>query len=758
MNNTNFVIVFLVSFIFYFANAQTQIPKIELDNWQTYTSLLNSTVSDFDSKGRIWVGTNGGAYCYNPSNKSVIEFRNIDAMLSLDVTAVSANLNRKEVYIGTFDGILEIADEDFNWTHITDITKPNFPSRKINHIIFAGKIAYIAGGFGLTTFDTEEHIFLQTPARLGSFQPLTNVNKLHINQNTLWAATDEGIASVSLDKSIINPDSWLNFTSNNGLPKMKIKGITSHQNEIYCFTDTAIYKLSNDTSFIKIRATEPWNIITEMGVMDNKVIFTTLFNVLTLDDQLVYNFTQVLDTALINGFTVNSQQNTIIVNLLDAGFVLKKSGNQTLEHIKPESPVSNLFLNLDIDTQGNLWTATDYTGGKGFMRFNKGQWTNYTRQTHPELITNDYFYVKAMPDGRILLSSWGFGFITLTPNGDEYDISRTDNTNSCMTGVSGNQNFVVTGGITYDPRNNSIWAINYAPNFLGNLLMGINNAGETVCSVSRSTREFIPIAVDFSGTKWMGSTNGYGLQYFNEGSDFKNPADDKMGVFTSSNSQLPSSNINCLAVDKSGVVWIGTPNGLAYILSPSAVLRDANPIIRESSIRVFSSLPINDIMVDALNNKWIATNQGVFIIDPDGFSEIGQLTTNNSPLISNEVVSLATDENTGKIYFGTRKGLSEVQSFSVKPLDNYEIKAYPQPFYPLKNKILTIEGLAAESDIRIVSPDGKLVKSLFTTSQKLIWDGTDNNGNIVNTGVYLILGTSLSTNSSAVAKIAVILD
>lgn len=753
-----FVIALFISIFIHTGHAQTQKPKIELENWQTYTSLLNTTASDFDSRGRIWIGTNGGAYCYNPANKDVIEFRNIDAMLSLDVTALSANLDRKEIYIGTFDGIIEIVDENFQWTHITDITKPNFPSKRINNIIFDAKTAYIAGGFGLTTFDTEEQVFLQTPARLGKFQPLTNVNKLHINQNTLWAATDEGIASVALDKSIINPDNWINFTANNGLPKMKIKGITSHQNQIYCFTDTAIYKLTDDTSFIKIRTTEPWNIITDIGVLDNKVIFTTLFNVLTLDDQPIYNFTQVTDTAYINGFTVNNQKNNIIINLLDAGFVLKKPENQTIEHIKPESPVSNLFSNMDIDTQGNLWITTDYTGGKGFMRFNKGQWTNYTRQTHPELITNDYFHIKAIPDGRILISSWGTGFLTLTPKGDNYEISRTDNTNSCMTGVSGNPNFVVTGGIDYDTRNNTIWAINYAPNYLGNLLMGINSSGETVCSITRSTREFIPIAVDFSGTKWLGSTNGYGLQYFNEGTDFKNPADDKMGVFTSSNSQLPSSNINCLAVDKTGIVWIGTPNGLAYILSPSAILRDANPIIRESSIRAFTALPINDIMVDALNNKWIATNQGVFIIDPDGFNEIGQLTTNNSPLISNEILSLATDESTGKIYLGSRKGLSEAQSFSVKPLDDYNLKAYPQPFYPNKNKILTIEGLAPDSDIRIITPEGKLIKSLSTTSQKIIWNGTDNNGNIVSTGIYLVLGTSLTTNASAIAKIAVILE
>jgi len=325
-----------------------------------------------------------------------------------------------------------------------------------------------------------------------------------------------------------------------------------------------------------------------------------------------------------------------------------------------------------------------------------------------------------------------------------------------MTGVIGGPAFVVTGETAFDPRNGSSWVVNFAPNFAGNLFRGINTQGAEICGYALSTREFIPLVIDYSGTKWSGSISGSGIAYFNEGNDWDSPNDDKSGSFSQSNSQLPSSTVNCMAVDNGGVIWLGTPNGLAYILAPSNVLRKVNPVIRQTSLRALQSLPINDIMVDALNNKWIATNSGVFVIDPDGIEEIAQFNVDNSPLVTNEVASLATNFNTGKVYFGTRLGLSEAQSFAISPLESYDIKCYPQPYYPERDGNLTIEGLAANSDIRIMTTDGKLVKTITTSSQKAIWDGLDNGGNLVSTGIYLIMGTSMSTESKGVAKFAII--
>ncbi len=753
MKKYNFSYLFhsLLAFVIILNTAFAQAP-IQLENWQTHSSLLNSIDGAVDSKGRIWITTNGGVYNYNPTNKKFAEFRNIDALLSLDVSCIAANRNKKQIYLGTFDGVIEIVSEDYEWTHITDIKSTNYPDKKINDILFNNDTAYIGGAFGLTTFDINNQVFLQTPARLGSFQPLTAINQLLIADNKLWAATDEGVAVVNLSESIINPKNWKNYTRRQGILEKKVKGIFSYNNAIYCFTDTSIAKFV-DTAFVTLKTTITWNRIQALSEYSGKLVYTTLFGVFDIDGKVLYSINEIKDTAKINSSFVNPLTNKMIMLLQDAGFVIK---SESPVQIKPESPITNLFTDLDVDIDGNLWCASDYSSGKGFMMMRNNKWRNFIFRDIPAMQTNAYGRVTCFPDGRIILSSWGNGYLTLTPDGDNFNYKITGASNSCMTGLSDNPDYVVTGSSAFDPRKSSTWIINFAPNFRGNLLMGQNATGEFQCSVTRTTREFIHLTVDYSGTKWVGAINDGGLVYFNEGNDFHNPDDDKQGYFYKSNSQLPSNTINCLVTDKSGVVWIGTPGGLAYILAPAAVLRKANPIIKPTSIRVLASLPINDIMIDALNNKWIATNDGVYVIDPDGGTELAHFTTENSPLITNEVAALATDYKSGKIWFGTRKGLSEAQSFAIQPLASYNIKCYPQPYNPERDGNLTIEGLAENTDLRITTIDGKLIRDLQTTSQKIIWDGRDTYGNYAPTGIFLIMGTSLTGDSKGIAKFAIV--
>jgi ligand-binding sensor domain-containing protein len=727
---------------------------IKLENWKTHSSILNVVSADVDSRGRIWAGSPGGLFVYDESNQSIKEFRNLDALLSLEVTAVKANRASKEVYIGTFDGVIDIVSEDFVFTHITDILRPNFPNARINDIIFNGDLAYIGGGFGLTVFDTKERVFRQTPPRLGSFKPNTQVNQVIIANNVLWVATDEGVASIKLSSSIVDPESWTNYTTANGLYTNKINGIAESKGKIYCASDTNVYSLQ-DTVFKSILTSENWNQIKTIKLVNDTVCFSTPFMIKNIYNTLKYQDVYIKDTAQINGFVANPQKNELVICLNESGMVLQ---SDQLKQIKPESPASNLFTHLAVDRDGALWSATDQSGrGRGFMKLYDNVWENFNLKLFPEIKTNSYFKVCAIPDGRVALSSWGNGLLIVSKENGKYSFNLKDYSNSCLTGAgNGNlTNYTVVGESAYDPRTGAIWAVNYAHLYIGSLFYGQDKTGKNYCFVDQPNREFMTLAIDYSGTKWAGSIVGDGLMYFNEGSSLDNPSL-KTGSFNTSNSQLQSSTINCITVDKSGIVWVGTPNGLAYILQPSAVLRDAKPILRPTNIKLLASTPINYIMVDALNNKWIATNDGVWVIDADGITELMQINKKNSPLITDEIVAMATNEKTGQIYFGTRKGLSEVTSFSVKPLPSYNISCYPQPYIPAKDGNLIIEGLAENSNIRILTTDGELVKSITTTSQKIIWDGRNEKGEYVSTGIYLIMGQSSSSDASGVAKCAII--
>ena len=81
----------------------------------------------WNNRRRITYSRNTGEYK---------ESRNNNGLLSININVVKCNPSRKTIFIGTFDGYLDIANEDSNWTHITDIVTQKFTNPQIEDIEF----------------------------------------------------------------------------------------------------------------------------------------------------------------------------------------------------------------------------------------------------------------------------------------------------------------------------------------------------------------------------------------------------------------------------------------------------------------------------------------------------------------------------------------------------------------------------------------------------------------------------------------------
>jgi hypothetical protein len=409
---------------------------------------------------------------------------------------------------------------------------------------------------------------------------------------------------------------------------------------------------------------------------------------------------------------------------------------------------------MDMDGNGDLWVATKNTG---FMKFDGSKWTNFTRDIYPDIMTNSYRRVKAHPNGSVFLSSWGAGMLVVNESGDGYEFEHFDHENSPFGDLG--DGFVVVNDCEIDASGRA-WFANYGGQTPGPMVVTYNTNkefGSYDNPLAANKRYFWQLAIDQWGTKWLGALESYGLMYFNENNTPDMPEDDIYGIITTStHTEMLENRHSALAVDQLGMVWIGTDYGINVVFNPYSVLSGSEPIIRK--LRLIENIKINDIMVDALNNKWVATNAGVWVLNPDGTESLTEnpITTANSPLPTNEVVSLFNDEFTGDIYLGTNQGLYVVNSLSVMPAPEYNISCYPQPFNPNRHSEMIIEGLAPDSDLRITTTNGELIRKIKTTSRKTIWDGTDESGEDVSTGVYLIIATSETLDANAVAKIAVI--
>ena len=70
---------------------------------------------------------------------------------------------------------------------------------------------------------------------------------------------------------------------------------------------------------------------------------------------------------------------------------------------------------------------------------------------------------------------------------------------------------------------------------------------------------------------------------------------------------------------------------------------------------------------------------------------------------------------------------------------------------------MTIEGLVKNSDIKILTISGKLVKQFTSPGGRVAyWDGRDNSGNLVSSGIYLVVAYDTEGNNVTTGKVAVL--
>ena len=155
-----------------------------------------------------------------------------------------------------------------------------------------------------------------------------------------------------------------------------------------------------------------------------------------------------------------------------------------------------------------------------------------------------------------------------------------------------------------------------------------------------------------------------------------------------------------------------------------------------------------------------ATKRGVFVLSPDGTSIIERYTVESTggKLLEDDVNSIAIDHKSGIVYMATENGLSALTTSAITPAASYnDVTISPNPFYIPGSNTITIEGLVRSSSLKILSMSGKVVKEFACPCGSVgFWDGRDEDGNYVATGVYLVVAYADNGNITTTAKLAVI--
>ncbi|MBP5614706.1 MAG: T9SS type A sorting domain-containing protein, partial [Bacteroidales bacterium] len=144
-------------------------------------------------------------------------------------------------------------------------------------------------------------------------------------------------------------------------------------------------------------------------------------------------------------------------------------------------------------------------------------------------------------------------------------------------------------------------------------------------------------------------------------------------------------------------------------------------------------------------------------LSEDGETEILHFTKENSPLISNNIRSVAILGETGEVFVGTDKGLESFRYTATDPEEDYsQLKVFPNPVREDFDGLISISGLVDDSEVKITDSKGGLVYRTRSNGGTAVWDGCRFDGSRAASGVYFVHATDSEGRIKGSGKILLI--
>ncbi len=739
--------------------------------WNIYTS-LRETKGISLGNNLVWAATSGGLFNFDPaSTSSIKKYTSLEGLRSNELTAVTTGSNGL-VWAGAFDGSISVLNTAENtWRQITDINSSTEPSKRINAFYEYNSRMYFATEFCIVKFNIAQFQFVDQPyTRFGNLPANSPVYDIAVINDTIWAATKNGIAYANINLNLPIASNWSAFVTGNSVMKNnKTNCIAYFDSKVFMGTDSGLVYYQNGSlnTYAPLVNGIPFvDPVYRMTVSGSTMYFSAFsydgsnkgnFRIFRVNTNNINSAELIESGTEVNSLKVNSGGD-LLIGTVNNGVNLYR--NNTNNYVFPNGPFSNLQSSLTVDKGSNLWSVSgslgDWTPRSGIYKYNTTSWDNFTYAEDPVLGGGCCGWVNVYPDihGNMWVAGWGNGLLKINGN----DLTRYNESNSILGNLG--QDFVLTYGIDEDNAGN-LWVLN---NFVPNSIVNFTQQVSYPPPFGNTSNFFTTLAIDNFNTKWMTlhpiEGNVRGLMYFNEGSS---PTGALIGY-----SQLGSDvgQVNQVVTDKSGEVWVATNNGVIVIPNPEQVINNPGSVptlfkmrIIENGISTPLTANVLSIAVDALNNKWLGTiSDGVIYVSPDGSTLLKRFNMANSYLLDNKIISIATDNETGRVYFGTEKGLVSYNTIAVNPLAECDqIKVGPNPFVIPSGSQLRIDGLVEESTVKILSISGTLVAEFETPGGRIAnWDGRDQNGNYVSSGIYIIAGYNKDGSKVCKGKVAIV--
>ncbi|MCI0706056.1 MAG: hypothetical protein L0Y80_01045 [Ignavibacteriae bacterium] len=737
--------------------------------WKSYTD-KRLVRSASNVSGNLWAASAGGVFRFIPSQNQFTTFTNSEGLSTNDVTALTEGAQGR-LWFGTGEGYVNMFEPASNvWKQIDGIAESERVQKAVRSLTVHNDTLFVGTDFGVVVYLTSSEEFGDSYTNFGyAAQP--RVNDVLVHDYTIWVATDSGVVSAPLAlPNLSSPLAWTRHAVGLTSGSRTVRSLALFNGQVYAGTGDGVFYFNG--SFTAHPGLGSRSVVELRTSSDAALLFVLSnnfpgFSVETVASNVASaNIIAMENTASATALASEPAESNLWVGTSSRGLA-RWNGAEWSYHA-PNGPESNFFSSLAVDELGVLWGASGISGrGAGFYRFDislpeDSRWKNFTYQQYPILGNdpadperNDYYKISVGLNGSVWTSNWGRGVAEAKND----SVVRRITIPIFSTAVSSDPDYVVMGGVATDD-NGGTWFINRSADDRNYLVRMTDDTVFTDYPRSTNTTEgrFTALAIDRNGTKWIANSEPTnkpttGLVYFNETPGIVSGTIGGWGQMQEP--LIPHDAVLSLAVDLEGDVCVGTDAGMLIITNPQFPTQNTFrplPVIGQS---------IQAIAVDAINNKWVGTREGIHVLSPDGVQLLNSYTvaSTQGKLLSDDIRSLAIDQQRGILYIGTEKGLSSLEIPAVQASRSYTTLEFgPNPYRLPSAEQLVIRNLAANSSVRIMTVSGRVVREFPAQGGgRAFWDGRNSDGELVPTGIYFVVaytenGTQLTTGKIAVVR------
>lgn len=753
----------------------------QLGSWRLHLSYYIATKSEAGGS-TIYSLMNGNLLSYDTEDGEVRTYDHMDILSDAGIAYIAYSNEADKLLIVYNNGNIDLLDKDDNVQNLSSLKDKTMLNKEVSNVSIAGSMAYLATGFGFVEVDMKEGVFRNT-YRL----PYT-IYCITASDEAVFIGTPEGIRYCLKDGNMQLEENWkirLGWGGFNSMHIFQNKLVAKNQDGIFVldpYNTSKQYRIArgNFTSLKQTGKQLFWHNKTTYGyTSDVSGTDEASLNAAVTTIPCENNWS---DVSHVNGTYWMSEQEKGL-----RGY--KMSGNEfipTEEVIQPSSPIRDLGYSVSwagdrLLVAGGINTVSGFKNPATSMYYENGEWTNFTelettgRFAKVEPVNTTDLVQDPLDDTHHFASLYRSGLCEYK-DGKFVELYNVDNSplNSIVPDLASQKYKTVScSALSYDADGN-LWMaqsmldttfyvrkpdgnwfkLRYNEMSGSSLIDKIlhHSSGIKLVSSRRLEKRGV-FCIDMKGTERTTDDKTRLLQ------DFVNQ----------DNTPYLPDQFFCLCEDLEGMVWVGTSAGL-FVIEDVTKVFDKDFYFTQIKINrndgsgladyLFNDVAISCIAIDAANRKWIGTQaNGAYLISADGQEMLHHFTTEDSPLLSNNVQSIAVHPGTGEVAFGTDKGICTFISDATTPeeeLEKSNVVVFPNPVTPDYNGPIAIRGLVEDSEVKIISTGGQLVWNGTSSGGTCTWNGVANNGKPVASGIYHVVANTPEGGKAIMTRIVIV--